>query len=154
MRTQLTFSLILVCCFACNGQQATQLNDISKIKWLEGTWNRLNTSIGTIAHERWMENSPNEWIGWGVTLKGSDTTFVEKLKIVKKDNSLYYVADVTENPEPVYFKFTTLTKSGFVCENPDHDFPKKIAYNLNGKIMTAIISGDGKSSSFRFEKKP
>lgn len=62
------------------------------------------------------------------------------------------MADVPENQEPVYFKFTTLTDSTFVCENPDHDFPKKISYTLKENRLTALLSGGGREVEFLFER--
>jgi hypothetical protein len=85
-------------------------------------------------------------------MQGEDTVFVEKIKIVVKDRELYYVADVPENKEPVYFKIVELGTTGFVCENPAHDFPKKISYQLSGADLKAQISGDGKSIDYLFTK--
>jgi hypothetical protein len=79
--------------------------------------------------------------------------FVEKLRIVVRDGNLHYVADVPENKMPVYFPFVELKKNSFVCENPDHDFPKRISYSLEGTTLKATISGDGKSIHYLFEKK-
>lgn len=93
-------------------------------------------------------------IGRGFNLKGVDTVFVEKIKIVVKDNELYYVADVPENKGEVYFRFIHFSRDGFVCENPQHDFPKKIAYSFDGKTLRATISGDGKQMDYLFEKMP
>jgi hypothetical protein len=78
---------------------------------------------------------------------------VEKLKLVIKDDNIYYVADIAENKEPVYFKLTTITGNSFVCENPQHDFPKMISYQKDGNKIKATISGDGKSFEYLFEKK-
>jgi len=47
-------------------------------------------------------------------MKGSDTAFVEKLKLVIKNDNICYVADITENKEPVYFKLTSITDHSFV----------------------------------------
>lgn len=91
--------------------------------------------------------------GKGATLQAADTVFVEKLKIVVKEDTLYYVADVPENKEPVLFKFTEITPTSFVCENPAHDFPKKIAYKLEGTKLTATISAGEKKMDFLFVKK-
>ena len=102
--------------------------------------------------EIWGSSSPYEYSGLGISLRGRDTTFVEKLRIVANENGVFYVADVPENQEPVYFKFTTLTDSTFVCENPDHDFPKKISYALKENRLTALISGAGKEVAFLFER--
>lgn len=88
----------------------------------------------------------------GVTLRGSDTVFVEKLSIIEKDGILNYVAEVAHNASATYFKFTAISETGFTCVNPSHDFPKKIEYALDGNRLTATISGDGKSIPFYFKK--
>lgn len=120
--------------------------------WLVGEWERVNLKPGMKAQESWT-NAGEELSGLGLTIKGIDTVFLEKIRIVSKEGSLYYVADVKENKEPVYFKFTSLNPNGFICENPGHDFPKKIDYQLNGTNLTVIISGDGKSQVYTFVKK-
>jgi hypothetical protein len=128
------------------------ISNFNKLSWLTGTWNRTNTKPGRTAHERWEKTGNSEMQGWGVNLKGQDTLFVEKLKLVIKDNHIYYVADVPENKQPVYFKLIEITKESFVCENPDHDFPKKIAYVLEGTKLKATISGNGKAIDYLFER--
>ncbi len=149
--TLLSVVLISVSGFA----QSPQLNGkdgLKKLSWLEGTWGRTNVKPGRTAHERWVRTESGLQ-GWGVSMNGSDTSFVEKIKIVLKDNQLFYTADVPENKEPIYFKFTELTATSFVCENPTHDFPKKISYQLDGKNLKATISGAGKSMDYLFVKK-
>ena len=141
--------LIAFCSHAIIAQSVTE-KDFNKLSWLEGSWKRTNTKQGRTASESWKKGKGNEWIGVGISLKEKDTVFVEKLRILVKDNSIYYVADVPENKAPVYFKFIELTNDGFVCENPDHDFPKRISYKKEGNNLKAITSGDGKSIDFLF----
>ena len=127
--------------------------NFKKLKWIEGTWLRTDNKPGQSGHERWLQSTPHELRGYGVTMKEQDTLFVEKLRILIREDNLYYVADVPENQQPVYFKLTEITNAGFVCENPDHDFPKKIAYQMERGVLTATISGAGKSMSFLFKRK-
>lgn len=128
--------------------------DFTKLSWLEGTWTRTNvTKPGRSAHERWEKSSEHELRGYGVTLQGQDTIFLEKITVLINDNAIFYVADVPQNQQAVYFKFTEITKSGFVCENPEHDFPKKISYQLEGDKLKAQISGNGKAIDYWFELK-
>lgn len=129
-----------------------QAGDFKKLEWLTGTWNRTNIKPGRTAHERWEKITDDKLRGYGVTIQGSDTVFLEKMTLLIKDNAIYYVADVPENQQPVYFKLTSVTSTGFVCENPQHDFPKKISYQLDGANLKAQISGDGKSMDFLFRK--
>ena len=149
-----TLLLILISATTCFAQtHSPQSTDFKKLEWLSGTWNRTNISKpGRTAHERWEKVAEQELRGYGVTMHGNDTAFVEKIKIVVKDKNIYYVADVPENKEPVYFKIVELTSTGFVCENPNHDFPKKISYQVNDTHLKAQISGDGKSIDYLFTR--
>ena len=91
--------------------------------------------------------------GQATTTQNSDTVYVERISLIIKDDAIYYVADVPQNKQPFYFKLTSITGNGFVCENPEHDFPKKITYELNGSQLKATISGDGKSFDYLYVKK-
>ncbi len=130
---------------SCQGQTVSDFN------WLLGTWQRENTKQGTTATEYWVSDAEG-MAGQGITLQGSDTVFVENLKIQKKEGDLFYVAEVAHNPAPTFFKIVTYGKNEFSCENPSHDFPKRIDYTLEGDRLTVVISGDGKAVPFRFKK--
>ena len=125
---------------------------LKTFKWLEGTWERQNTKLGSTAFEIW-EMTVEGLKGKGLTMRGTDTVFIEKLSFATRDNKLFYVAEVKHNAEPTYFEITSWSKSGFVCENPTHDFPKKIVYALDGSTLTATISGNGKEIPFTFVRK-
>jgi Domain of unknown function (DUF6265) len=127
--------------------------DFQYLSWLEGKWTRVKIKEpGRTAFELWKKSSEYELIGMGITLQGSDTAFVEKLKIIIIGNEIHYVADVPENPTPVHFTLTQISGNQFICENPQHDYPKKISYQLKGNTLTAQTSGDGKVAEFIFEK--
>jgi hypothetical protein len=149
------FLLLLILAFSISGwSQSPVGEDFTKLSWLEGTWIRTNiTKPGRSAHERWEKSGEQELHGYGVTMQGQDTVFLEKITVLIKDDAIYYVADVPQNQQPVYFKFTEITESGFVCENPEHDFPKKISYQLEGIKLKTQISGNGKVIDYLFERK-
>tara|TARA_R100000005_G_scaffold95726_2_gene78417 strand:- start:438 stop:911 length:474 start_codon:yes stop_codon:yes gene_type:complete len=131
----------------------TVKKEFKELSWILGKWERSNVKAGSTAFEIWQKESEYVYTGLGVSLKGSDTTFVEKLRIEVKDNSIFYVADVRENVNPTYFKVNKVTSAGFTSENPEHDFPKMISYELEGKDLTAIISDGGeKKMGFFFKK--
>jgi hypothetical protein len=85
-----------------------------------------------------------------VSKRGGETVFEEKLRIVPKEGMVYYVADVPENAQPVYFKLTELSEKGFSFENPAHDFPQKIVYKRDGDRLRARISAGDKAEEFEF----
>lgn len=146
MQRIITFFLLILTTQFVNAQS------FKDFKWLQGTWERQDTKPGSTAVESWEKMTNLGFQGLGVTMKGPDTVFVEKLSIVEKGNAFYYVAEVSHNPEPTYFKITSSSKTGFVCEKPDHDFPKKIEYQFKGDLLTVVISGDGKEIPFKFKK--
>ena len=86
-------------------------------------------------------------------MQEQDTAFIEKVTILIRDNNIYYVADVPENKQLVYFKITEIHDHGFICENAEHDFPKKISYQVDGHDLKAQISGNGKSIDYVFKKR-
>jgi hypothetical protein len=150
MKNKLIFFLFIFSAIHTFAQSPS--NDLDKLSWLAGKWNRTNAKTGRSGYEVWKKISKTEWIGKGVTMKGTDTLFVEKLKLISREGNIYYVADVPQNKSEVLFKFAELSEHGFVCENPQHDFPKKMVYSLEGNKLKAIISGDGKIMEYLFEK--
>ena len=149
---QCFFLLIVVLYSSCMYGQAPTAADFKKLDWLQGTWNRTNAKPGRGGNERWTKVSATAWQGVGVTLRGKDTAFIEKLQLVTKDGNIYYVADVPENKGAVCFKFTAISNDGFTCENPEHDFPKMISYKKEGNTIRAVISGNGRSMEYLFAR--
>lgn len=147
--------MLTLSCHVLTAQSTSKktTDNFGKLQWMLGTWTRTTNEPGQSGIESWNKVSSSEFLGKGITMKGTDTLFVEKLKLTIKDDDIYYVSDVPENPSPVSFKITAIHSNGFTCENPSHDFPKKITYLLNGKSLKATISGDGKAVDFLFVKK-
>ena len=156
-RLTLLIALLLSMAFSVQGQdsvEAPSAKNIHQLEWLLHSWQRTNVRPGSKAFEKWEKVSNSKFEGLGWTMKGSDTTFVEKLRIEAKEGKLYYVADVPDNPAPTYFLITEITEEGFVSENPKHDFPKMINYQMKEEELVVIISdGADKKMGFIFERK-
>ena len=143
-------AILTTCCLVAQAQTPTQIGDLG---WLVGSWKRTNNKPGQRGNERWIIDPDIGLRGYGVTTKGNDTLFIEKMRIVPGDNqALYFVADVIENPKPVYFRITAIHQNDFTCENPDNDFPKQISYRRKIKQLDVTISGNGKSMDYHFVK--
>lgn len=149
MKQIVIFTLLLLTAVTTNAQTK---KDFSKLHWLNGAWKSTDNKPGQTGIETWRKNSATEMTGLGVTLKGKDTLFVENLQLIVKDNAIYYMARLGKNKTAVPFKLTQITATSFICENPTHDFPKKISYQLVGNHIRASISGDGKREEFEFVK--
>lgn len=146
-------SLLLLCSAHLLFSQARSSADLKKIEWLLGRWERTNGIAGHPESEEWKKISDTEWKGVSVRLSGADTVALERITLLLKEQNLYYIADVPVNPEPVSFKVTEISNTGFVCENPQHDFPQKIVYRKTGSTLKASLSGGGKPIDFIFEKR-
>jgi hypothetical protein len=146
-----TFSVLLIFLSSLLSSQE-QHAALEGLHWILGNWERQNAKPGQTHQEKWWKVSDNELRGMGVVTAGKDTVFVEKLGIVLEKEKVYYVAEVPENPAPVYFAFTYWDSRSFVSENPEHDAPKKIAYKLEGEVMTAAVSWDNGGFQAVFRK--
>ena len=151
MKVKALAILILIFVFADLSAQEKS-GSIEDLEWILGTWERQNAKPGTTHIEKWWKASDHYFKGYGLSKAGSDTIFLEKLGIIAEEGSIYYVADVPENPEPVKFKFTRQGKHSFTSENPQHDAPKKIEYVLEDEVLTAKVSWDQGGFDIIFKK--
>ncbi|WP_285055261.1 DUF6265 family protein [Pedobacter ginsengisoli] len=135
---------------ACGQESAVQ--KFKKLEWLAGNWQRTNSKPGQSGYENWSKVSGTKLTGKGVTLKGKETVFVEQLELSIKGDDIFYTVVVTGEPKPIQFKLTAISKNAFVCENPEHDFPKKIAYTRNGNTAKAVVSGNGQTLNYEFTR--
>ncbi len=139
--------------FYASPAKAQSNTRIENLGWLVGSWNRTNNKSGHTGNERWLIDREIGLRGYGITTKGSDTLFVEKMRIVEGDHgALYFVADVLENPKPVYFHIISITPDEFTCENQGHDFPKMIHYERKLKNLEVTLAGNGRTVIHRFVK--
>lgn len=128
--------------------------EFERLYWLNGGWTQTNiTKPGKALVEQWTKSGDYEMKGQATTTQNGDTVYIERITLLIKDNAIYYVADVPQNKQSIFFKLTSITENGFVCENPEHDFPKRISYTLTGTQLKATISGDGKSFDYLYVKK-
>ena len=64
---------------------------------------------------------------------------------------VFYLAKVASNNLPVPFKLTSCMDNTAIFENTEHDFPKKIAYQLTDRNNIAVsVTGD-KGKGFKIE---
>ena len=127
-------------------------SNLSQLEFLIGTWQ----VEGKQNFESWKKENDTVFIGLGYKIKDSISTVTETLKLqVVKDNIVYTATVPNQNDgEAVPFTLNTSRHDLFSFENPDHDFPKKIQYQLTseGKIMVNVLGENDKGFSFYFIK--
>ena len=137
----LIFCLFIVT--SCQPKKAIQ----KKPSFLIGEWIRTNSSDSLKTYENWCK----DFTGFGLTLKGKDTTFFEQLRILEKNDSLFLEV-LAINESATLFQFTEQTATSFVCENLSNEFPNRIRYYLDEPLLRAEVSNDSFQIDFVFER--
>lgn len=144
-------SLIFLTPAAVHAQDCSTLNTIS---WLEGQW--TSVSERSVTSESWQSVSESSWEGSGETRDKSsgELRSSESLRLLAMAGEVFYVAKVDHNEYPVGFTLTECGDSVAVFENPSHDFPKKIDYQLqtSGDLHVQVSDGAEKGFEIRFQK--
>ena len=144
--------------FSCQSPPAEELQKVpAEFDWLTGKWQR--TTEKSITIESWHRLNEQNYQGNSVRLRKTtgDTAFVESLMLTKMSGKWYYLAKVPENRLPIAFEMTESGESRFTFENPQHDFPQRIAYQPIGKdSLTVVVNNPNDSTSrpinFRFSR--
>jgi len=136
--------LLLVTIFfvQCKSKEPSQEKNISLFKWLNGSWTMAEKD--GVVTEEWKLINDSLMEGRSDFIKRDTIIPFETIKLYKKDTSFYYEAKAAgqNNELPVGFRITSISDTSFVAENPEHDFPKRITYQLITKdSFHAFIDG-------------
>jgi len=125
--------------------------ELASLDWLLGNWQRTVMAAGTSGAEHWRRQA-DVLEGEGRSYRQGELRFQERLRIIDEGGQLYYVADVAGNPAPVRFALVEQGAQSVVFENLQHDFPQRIAYQRNGRRLTATVSAGERVQVFAFEQ--
>jgi|SRR5687767_1057868 len=133
-------------------------NKMDQFDWLTGSWT-TKVKKGTIM-ESWHAFNDSTMLGESVMISlTGQSNVLENLKLSYQSGTYYYVSRVKgqNNGQEVKFRITSHSKNGFVAENPEHDFPKRITYQLvNKDSIHAFIDGGPsmpeKKSDFHYSR--
>jgi len=128
---------------------------IADLKWLEGAWTGTRGSSGQISfEERWSPAKGGAMLAVARTVSRERMSAFEFLRIVERDGGLVYIAQ-PNGGAPTEFVMTELGDKRAVFENPRHDYPKRIVYELSADgELTATIgqSKGGTPRKFEFKR--
>ena len=120
---------------------------IDGMAWLVGAWVGTRSS-GASIEERWSPPLGGAMLGVSRTVSRGRMSAFEYLRIVERDGGLVYIAQPGGNP-PTEFVLTTLTATRAVFDNPRHDYPKRIVYELSAEGDLSATIGYMKGGSPR-----
>ena len=130
--------------------------DVAKmdgLAWLNGGWASRDGDQWT--EEHWTAARGGVMLGTNLSGKGEKAGAFEFLRIAAGgDGAVYYWA-APGGRTPVAFRLVSVSDAEAVFENPEHDFPTRIAYRREGDVLTATISGpDGANAmSWTFRRR-
>jgi hypothetical protein len=134
----------------CNSKNKEAVKTVKQFNWLNGSW--MMKEKDGIVTEDWKHVNDSLMEGSSDFLKGDSTIPFEKIKLFRRSDDFYYEAKAAgqNNEQPVEFKLTAFSDTGFVAENPKHDFPKRITYRLvNKDSIHAFVDGGATGSDKR-----
>jgi hypothetical protein len=126
---------------------------IGDLAWLAGTWVGTRSS-GSSIEERWSPPLGGAMLAVSRTVNTSGKmSAFEYLRIVERDGALVYFAQ-PGGAKATEFVLTELTKTRAVFDNPRHDYPKRIVYELSAEGGLSATIGQLKGGTpRRFEFK-
>ena len=120
--------------------------------WLAGAW--AGTRGKASVEERWCQPLGGAMLGVSRTVSRDKMVAFEYLRIVERDGGLVYVAQ-PGGAKPTEFVLTELSATRAVFENPRHDSPQRIVYEVSAEGgMSASIgyAKGGRPQRFEFKR--
>lgn len=133
-----------------NGLASQSLSDIN---WILGEWKYTSSKYSN--YESW--NKKSDSLYWGINRRSVEGKMRpnEELRIYRRNDTILYSAKVFDqnDRQAIEFYATELSDSLMIFQNPGHDFPKRIQYQMiNRDSLKVIIADDQKEFIFLFEK--
>jgi hypothetical protein len=141
-------ALTFVTCFSAFVEPANN-KMFKKLYGLEGMW-KMNTKRGILCEE-WKKVNKNYLQNSGYMIKGKDTIINERVALTNTKAGVFYTSTIENqnNQKPIAFKMTKAQNNMFVFENTEHDFPKRIVYQLTSTDSLHAYIDDGTDTGKR-----
>ena len=112
---------------------------LADLAWLAGHW--LGEIDGVRMEEFWLAPAGGVMLGLHRDTSGPRSSFFEYLRIETRDEGPVYLAS-PRGGETTAFVLLEAGPGRVVFENPQHDYPQRIVYELTGSdSLTARIEG-------------
>lgn len=127
---------------------------IGDLAWLAGAWIGKR-STGSSVEERWSPPLGGAMLATSRSVNTGGKMFAfEYLRIVEREGGLVYVAQ-PGGAKATEFVLTEVSSTRAVFENPRHDYPKRITYDLSadgGLTATVGYTNGGTPRRFDFTR--
>ena len=120
--------------------------------WMAGTWMMEDGANWT--DELWTDSKGGMMLGISRTGFGAELQSWETEQIkLNKDGTMVFIAQA-HGKQPVEFPMVLISEDAIEFANPAHDYPQRIRYWRQGKLLMAEISRLDGSDAVRFNYRP
>src|SRR5688500_15203981 len=159
---KITFLACTALLISCGGKKTKEdpiktdpYEKLKSLNWFIGSWEN-KSSEGTMT-ESWSVLNDSVYLGTSSYVEGGVTLFSEEIRLEQRGTDIFYIPTIKDSSgiqmqDPTRFKLTMSEGQKAKFENPKHDFPQIISYELKGDSMLAEISGkiEGKDHAEKF----
>lgn len=111
------------------GRQAPAVGELADLAWIAGCW--VTQEGEARMEECWLAPAGGLMLGVARTIGPSGESFFEFLRLEATAEGVTYLASPSGRPA-VPFKRVESGEQRSVFANPEHDFPQRIHYRLDG----------------------
>ena len=142
--TKLSIILFMLTLYNAYGQNS----DLRQVEFLIGTWKME----GKESYESW-EKKDDILTGLSYKIENKQKTISEKIEIKMVGDQIIYAPTVFDQNDgkAILFKLESFEQSLFSFENPAHDFPKKIQYQILSKNELYVSVLGEKDEGFSYK---
>jgi len=119
---------------------------------LQGTWQMEKREI----FEHWDSLAPGKMMGFSYKMVNGQMKISEYLSLESRSDGVVYTATVIgqNHGQGIEFRLRSPDAATWIFENPEHDFPQQITYQMiePGTLMVTI-AGKDKSFSYKLLKR-
>jgi hypothetical protein len=123
---------------------------LAPLEWLAGCWEARSAT--RVVLEAWMRPEGGCMLGMSRTVRGDSLLEYELVLLRDEEGLLVYEAHPS-GQSPARFPATAISDTLLLFEDPQHDFPQRIAYRrASADSLVARVSGtiDGKERAVEF----
>ncbi len=130
------------------------VSSVTTLSWLAGHW--VQEEVNGWAEESWTPPRGGTMLGTGLTGKDSKARSFEFMRIAESPQDgrpVFWGSPGGRAPVP--FPMVKQALYEVVFENPTHDYPTRISYRRDGKMLIATTSGPGGSNpqTWRYKRR-
>ncbi|HEX6792171.1 MAG TPA: DUF6265 family protein [Candidatus Krumholzibacteria bacterium] len=127
---------------------------LSRLRWLVGRWENVRPRL--VMDEAWLPAVGNTMMGVGRVVK-SDSLVTYEIVIIREVGSRFAYEAHPAGQETTTFMSTVVNDSTIIFENPAHDFPQRIGYQLVGPDslyawIEGTVRGKVKRNEFPYQR--